>query len=82
MAKSAKKPALARSQEPVAAAKPLATGKEARAAKPTSAASGLLGPAAKSAGPAKTNWRTAFATAAFLSSAVERAWSSSTRFPW
>jgi hypothetical protein len=56
MAKSAKKPAPARSQGPVSAAKPLATGKEAKAAKPTSAASGLLSPAAKesdSGGPAK-----------------------------
>jgi hypothetical protein len=53
MAKSAKKPAPARSQGPVAAAKPVDTGKEAKAAKPTSAASGLLGRAAKSGGPAK-----------------------------
>ena len=56
MARSAKKPTPARSQGPVSAAKPLATGKEAEAAKPTSAVSGLLGPAVKesdSGGPAK-----------------------------
>ena len=47
MAKPARKPAPTRSQGPISAAKPLATGKEAKAAKPTSAASGLLGPAAK-----------------------------------
>jgi hypothetical protein len=54
MANSAKKPAPARSQRaPVAVAKPLATGKDAKAAKPTSAAPRMLGLAAKSSGPTK-----------------------------
>ena len=53
MGKSANKPAPARSKGPVSAAKPLATGKGAKAAKPTFAAPGMLGPAAKSSGPAK-----------------------------
>jgi len=53
MANSPKKSALARSQEPVSAAKPLVTGKQARPAKPTSAASER--PAAtKSDNPAET----------------------------
>ena len=48
MAKSAKKPAPARSQGPVSAAKLLDTAKKAKAAaKPTSAASGLNGSTAK-----------------------------------
>jgi hypothetical protein len=47
MAKSAKKPAPARSQGPVSAAKLLDTAKKAKAAEPTSAASGLPGPTAK-----------------------------------
>jgi hypothetical protein len=58
MAKSADKRLPARSRGPVTAAKPLATGKEAKAAKPTSAASGLPGPAANasdSAGALKPN---------------------------
>ena len=48
MGKSANKPAPARSKGPLSAAKPLATGKAAKAAKPTSAASGILGPAESS----------------------------------
>ena len=52
MRKSANKPAPARSKGPVSAAKPLATSKAAKAAKPTSAP-GMLGPAAKSSGPTK-----------------------------
>ena len=47
MAKSAKKLAPVRSQGPVSAVKPLDMAKKAKAAKPTSAASGLPGPAAK-----------------------------------
>jgi hypothetical protein len=47
MTKSPKKPALARSQGPVSAAKPLVTVKENKTARPTSAASGLLDLAAK-----------------------------------
>jgi hypothetical protein len=53
MGKSANKPAPARSKGPVSASKPLATGKGAKAAKPTSATPGMLGPAAKSSGPTK-----------------------------
>ena len=55
MAKSAKKPAPVRSQ---AAVKPLDTAKKAKAAKPTSAASGLPGPAAKASDSDGTRSRT------------------------
>lgn len=58
MTKTAKKPAPGRSHAPVAAAKPLATGKHAKAAKPASAASEQPGPAAKapdSSGTSKPN---------------------------
>jgi hypothetical protein len=51
MEKSANKPASAQSKGPVSAAKPLAAGKGAKAAKPTPAAPGMLGPAAKTSGP-------------------------------
>lgn len=54
MAKSAKKPATARSQVPVSAAKQLAAGKKAAAPKPTSATSGLRGPAAKASDSGST----------------------------
>ncbi len=53
MGKSANKPAPARPKGLVSAAKPLARVKEAKAAKLTSAAPGMLGPAAKSSGPTK-----------------------------
>ncbi len=58
MAKSATKPAPARSQGPVSAAKPLDTGEKAKAAKPSSAAPGLPRLAAKasdSGGTSKPN---------------------------
>ena len=54
MARSAKKHAPGRFQGAVSVAKPLATGRQPKAAKSTSAASGLLGPAAKESNdPAK-----------------------------